>query len=114
MLGLRKHFTAMELRRLRTPELIGRALRARWFKPETARAAELGPVALSGARASAPVLIDGQPSLARAEFLRESGQWRLDLTRTTATADTLLRVLIPLSGQSEDSYLGRLLDHLRR
>lgn len=114
VLGLRKHFTPAELRRLRTSELIGRAARGHWLKPETVRAAELGPVALAGNHATAPVLVDGQPSLARAEFLREGGQWRLDLTRTTSTADTLLRVLIPLSGQPEDAYLGRLLEHLRR
>ena len=114
VLGLRKHFTAAELRRLHTSELIGRAARARWLKPETVREAELGAVALAGSRASAPVLIDGKPSIAHADFLREGGQWRLDLTRTTSTADTLLRVLIPLSGQPEETYLGRLLDHLRR
>ena len=114
VLGLRRHFTPADLRRLKTPDLLNRAITARWVKPDMLRTAELGPVAVSGNHASAPVLVDGKPSLARAEFLRESGQWRLDLARTTASADTLLRVLIPLSGQSEESYLGHLLDHLRR
>ncbi len=114
VMGLRRHFTQADLRRLHTPELIGRALSGRWLRADALRDAELGPVALSGTRASAPVLVDGKPSLAHAEFVRESGQWRFDLTRTTATADTLLRVLIPLSGQPEEVYLGRLLDHLRR
>ena len=114
VLGLRRHFTAADLRRLRTPELVNRLLASHWMKPETVRGAELGPLVLAGSRASAPVLIGGQPSLAHAEFVREGGQWRFDLTRTTATADTLLRVLISLSGQSEEVYLGHLLDHLRR
>ncbi len=114
ILGLRRHFTPAELRRLRTSELIGRGLNTRWLKAETVRAADLGPVAIAGNRASAPVLIEGKPSLAHAEFVREGGQWRFDLSRTTSTADTLLRVLIQLSGQSEESYLGRLLEHVRR
>ena len=84
------------------------------MKPETVRGAELGPLVLAGSRASAPVLIDGQPSLARAEFVREGGQWRFDLTRIATNTDTVLRVLISFSGQSEEVYLGHMLDHLHR
>ena len=114
VLGLRRHFTPDQLRRLRTPELIGQALGSRGLKPETVRTAELGPLNLSGNRASAPLLIEGQPSLARAEFVREGGQWRIDLGRSTSAADSLLRMLIQLSGKSEEVYLGRLLDHMRK
>ncbi len=113
VLGLRRHFTTAQLRSLRTPELVGRILGSHGLKPETVRDAELGQVAISGNRASAPVLVKGQPTPARAEFVREAGQWRVDLTRSTATADTLLRVLIQLSGQSEEAYLGRILDRFR-
>ncbi|MEI6557553.1 MAG: hypothetical protein WCO00_04040 [Rhodospirillaceae bacterium] len=113
VLALRKHFTPTQLRHLGTPDLVGHALGSHWLKPETLRGAELGPVALSGNRASAPVLIEGRPSLARAEFVREGGQWRIDLTRTTSSADTLLKVLIQLSGRGEEAYLGQLLAHLR-
>ncbi len=113
VLGLRRHFSPAQLRHLLTPDLVISILSSRGIHPDMVREAELGPIKLSGNRASAPILIKGQPSLARAEFEREAGQWRIDLSRSTATADTLLRVLTQLSGQGEEAYLSRILDRAR-
>ena len=114
VLGLRRHFSAADLRRLRTADLVGRLLAGRWLKPATVRGTQLGDITLTGSQASAPLLINDRPSLANAHFVREGGQWRLDLARTAATADSMLRLLIQFSGQSEDAYLGHLLDRWRK
>ena len=114
VLGLRRHFSATDLRRLRTADLVGRLLAGRWLRPATVRETQLGDITVAGNEASAPLLIDGRPSLADAHFVREGGGWHLDLTRTAATADSMLRLLIQFSGQPEDAYLGHLLDRWRR
>ncbi|MEI8394466.1 MAG: hypothetical protein WCF85_07005 [Rhodospirillaceae bacterium] len=113
VLSLRRFVPAAELRRLKTAELIEYALERHWLRPETVAEAGLGVITLEGDRAGAPLIVKGKPGLLRAEFLREGGHWRIDLTRTGALADGLIRLFAGVAGQSDEDYVRHLVGRLK-
>ena len=114
VLSLRRFLTPAQLRTMRTPELANHALAEHWLGPSAIDQASLGPLAIEGDRASAPLLVKGKPGLVRAAFLRESGQWKIDLIPTVTVADDLLRLFAGIAGQSEDVYAAKLAGRMRR
>jgi hypothetical protein len=112
VLSLQRFLTPAELRRWTTPDLINHALAAHWLSPATIAESSLGKLTLDGPRASAPLLLKGKPSLVSATFVRDGGQWRIDLGRTVGVADSLLRAFAAIAGRSEDAYVTELVGRL--
>ena len=110
---LRRFVPAAQLRRQPLSELVSKALTQHWLDSAMVDNTELGIIAVNGTHASAPVLVRGRPALVRAEFVRDGGRWRIDLTPTLTATDGLLRMFAGLSGQSEDEYIEKLVGRLR-
>jgi len=111
-LTLQRFMPPNRLRELRTAELADAALAEHWLSPGTIHQASLGPVTVEGLHADAPLLVKGKPGLISVAFIREGGQWRIDLTPTVAVADGLLSLFASLAGVSEDDYAGKLVARL--
>ncbi len=112
VLSLQRFVSQAQLRRLTLPELINHALAEHWLSPATIAESGLGKLTVEGTRASAPLLLKGRPSLVSAAFVRDGGQWRIDLGRTVAVADEMLRAFAAIGGRSEDTTVRELVGHL--
>ncbi|MBI1208688.1 MAG: hypothetical protein GC191_15560 [Azospirillum sp.] len=110
ILGLRRFVPAPVLHGLDGAALLHRVVAEGWLPRAKVEGSALGPVAIQGERAAAVVLVDGKPSLLRAEFVQEDGGWRIDLTRLAAMGDGLLRLFASSKHRSEDDYIAELLD----
>ncbi|HYH18939.1 MAG TPA: hypothetical protein VD995_10015 [Azospirillum sp.] len=111
-LGLRRHVPPAELRRLEVGGLADHALRQGWLGPNVIQQSTLGPVRVKGDRASALLMVDNKPALVPADFVREAGGWRIDLTSVFNFGGQMLKGFAAMSGKSEEAYIGDLLDKL--
>ena len=111
-LSLQRFVPHAQLQRWTTPELINRALAEHWLGLATIAESSLGKLTFNGSRASAPLLLKGRPSLVSVAFVRDGGQWRIDLGRTLAVADELLRAIASLSGRGEEDAIREWVGHL--
>jgi hypothetical protein len=112
VLSLQRFLTPAQLRRWATTDLINHALTQHWLHPATIAESSLGKLTLDDNRASAPLLLKGKPTLVSAHFVRDGDQWRIDLGRTVAVADELLRAFASITGRSEDIYVDELVERL--
>lgn len=111
-MGLRKHLSPAELRRMETGDIADHALRKGWLGPNVIAQSSLGPVRVRGDRASALLLVDNKPALLPADFVREGGGWRIDLTSVFTFGSQMLKGFAAMSGKSEEAYIADLLDKL--
>ncbi|CAK0753619.1 exported hypothetical protein [Azospirillaceae bacterium] len=107
--SLRRIIPPNELHHLQTQELLRRAMAQNWLPVETINNAALGEPKLHGMRAMAPVLVNRRPTVVRADFLRETGHWRIDLTRLTTLTDAMISGAAAAGGKSEDDVIAELL-----
>jgi len=111
-MGLRRHVPPAELRRLELASLADHAVRQGWLGPNIIKQSALGPVRVKGDRASALLMVDNKPALVPADFVREAGGWRIDLTSVFNFGGQMLKGFAAMSGKSEEAYIGDLLDKL--
>lgn len=108
-LGLRHHMTPAEIRARDAAGLAEHALAQGWLGPNIIRQAGLGRVSVRGDRATGTLVVDGQPVLVPAGFVREEGTWRIDLDQTLAVADALIGTTAALSKKTEDEVVSEML-----
>lgn len=113
-LGLRRFLSPAELRRMKTADIADVALKKGWLGPNIISQAALGPVRVKGDRANAVILVDGKPSLVQADFVRESGQWRIDLTQLFNTSSAMLSSFAAIAGKDERQFTDELLEKLAK
>lgn len=113
-LGLRRFLSPAELRRMKTGDIADVALKKGWLGPNIISQAVLGPVRVKGDRANAVVMVDGRPSLVQADFMREGGQWRIDLTQLFNTSSAMLDSFAAIAGKSERQFTDELLEKLAK
>ncbi len=113
VLSLQRFVPHAQLQRWTPSDLINRALAEHWLGPATIAQSSLGKLTFNGSRASAPLLLKGRPSLVSAAFVRDGSQWRIDLGRTLAVADELLRAVASLSGRGEEDAIREWVGHLQ-
>lgn len=113
-LGLRRFLTPAELRRMKTADIADLALKKGWLGPNVISQAGLGPVRVRGDRANALVLVDGKPSLVQADFVREGGQWRIDLTQLFNTSSAMIDGFAAIAGKSERQFIDETLEKLAK
>lgn len=111
-MGLRRHLPPSELRRMSLGEVADHAVKQGWLGPNVIAQSALGPVRVRGDRASALLLVDNRPALVPADFVREAGGWRIDLTNVFTYGGQMLRGFAMMSGKTEDAYIGEILDRL--
>lgn len=110
--GLRHYMSQAEIRRRDPAALVEYALDKGWLGPNIIRQAGLGKVGVQGNKATAALLVDGQPALVPAAFVREDGVWRIDLGQSLEFADVLVRTTAMLSKRSEDQVIDETLERL--
>lgn len=115
--ALRRAVTPAELNRKNIGDLAADALSRRGAFGRDIEQATLGPVQVRGDRASAPLLAHGQPTLFTADFIREAGQWKVDLGPGIKRGDMMLMGMAMMKGGDEgliiDSILSRIESRLR-
>lgn len=113
-LGLRRFVPPRDLTRLDSAGLVGYALGHAWLGPNIIRESGLKDIAVTGDRAEATLLIKGRPQVLPADFVRENGVWKIDLTRVVQISDQLLKLRIGGSGRGEEAVIAEILDNLAR
>lgn len=115
--ALRRAVTPAELNRKNIGELAADALSHRGAFGRDIDQATLGPMQVKGDRASAPLLARGQPTLFTADFIREAGQWKVDLGPSIKRGDMMLMGMAMMKGGDEgviiDGILSRIESRLR-
>ncbi|WP_084536513.1 hypothetical protein [Azospirillum halopraeferens] len=111
-LGLRRHLSAAELRRMKVADIADHALAKRWLGPDAIADSALGPVRVAGDRASALLLVRNKPSPVPADFVRENGAWRIDVTGVLKFGGAMLQGMAAMAGKSEEAFIADLLDQL--
>ncbi|WP_448202695.1 hypothetical protein [Azospirillum sp. sgz302134] len=111
-MGLRRYVGPSELRRMSLGELADHGMRNGWLGPNVIGSSGLGPVRVKGDRASALLLVDNRPALVPADFVREGGKWRIDLTNVFNFGSQMMKGFIAMSGKTEDAYIADLLEKL--
>ncbi|WP_431856298.1 hypothetical protein [Azospirillum sp.] len=111
-MGLRRHLPPADLRRMSLGDVADHAMQQGWLGPNVIARSSLGPVRVRGDRASALLLVDNRPALVPADFVREAGGWRIDLTNVFSYGGQMLRGFAAMSGKTEDAYIVDILDRL--
>lgn len=107
--GLRRVATPADLNRKGLDEMASAALARRAGLRRDLDRMALGPLRLAADRASAPLLADGQATLFTADFLRESGAWKIDLSPSVKRGDLILTGMAAMKGVSEDAMIDAIL-----
>ncbi|MFM9816174.1 hypothetical protein ACKI16_47815, partial [Streptomyces scabiei] len=74
--------------------------------------AGLKDIAVTGNRTTGTLLVKGKPQLVPAEFVREGGAWKVDLTHLLMISDQLLLANAMASKRSDDAVINDLLNRL--
>lgn len=112
VMGLRRHLPPTDLRRMSLGDVADHAVKQGWLGPNVIAQSSLGPVRVKGDRASALLMVDNRPAMVPADFVREGGSWRIDLTNVFTFGGQMLKGLAAMSGKSEDAYISDMLDRL--
>lgn len=107
--GLRRAVTPADLNRKGLDEMASAALAQRAGLRRDLDRMALGPLRTIGDSASAPLLADGQGTLFSADFVRESGAWKLDLGPSVKRGDMVLTAMAAMKGVSEDAMIDVIL-----
>lgn len=107
--GLRRAVTPADLNRKGLDEMASAALARRAGLRRDLDRMALGPLRTAGDSASAPLLADGQGTLFSADFVRESGAWKLDLGPSVKRGDLILAGMAAMKGVSEDALIDAIL-----
>ncbi|MDQ2106033.1 hypothetical protein [Azospirillum isscasi] len=111
-MGLRRYVSPADLRRMSLGELADHGMRNGWLGPNVIGSSGLGPVRVRGDRASALLMVDNRPALVPADFVREGGKWKIDLSGVFTFGSQMLKGFAAMSGKSEDAYIEDMLQKL--
>ena len=107
--GLRRIAAPADLNRKGLDEMASAALARRKGLRRDLDRMQVGPLRVDGERASAPLLADGQATLFTADFVRDSGAWKLDLRPNVKRGDLILAGMAAVKGVSEDALIDAIL-----
>ncbi len=111
-MGLRRYVSPSDLRRMSLSELADHGIQHGWLDPNVIGSSGLGPVRVKGDRASALLLVDNRPALVPADFVREGGAWKIDVTNVFTFGSQMLKGFAAMSGKSDEAYIADLLEKL--
>ena len=110
--GLRRFVKPEELRRMSLGEVADLAIARGWLGPNIIARSSLSRATVVGDRATGRLMVDHKPALVPADFVREGGQWRIDLTMVFTYAGQMLTGMAAMSGKTEAAYIDELLNRL--
>lgn len=111
-MGLRRYLGPAELRRMSVGDIADHALKQGWLGPNIIARSALGPVRVRGDHASGLLMVDNRPAMVPADFVRESGAWRIDLVNVFSFGSQMLKGFAAMSGKDDTTYIADLLEKL--
>ena len=111
-MGLRRYVSPADLRRMSLGDLADHGMKNGWLGPNVIGSSGLGPVRVRGDRASALLMVDNRPALVPADFVREGGTWKIDLTGVFMFGSQMLKGFAAMSGKSDEAYIQDMLQKL--
>ena len=111
-MGLRRYVSPADLRRMSLGDLADHGMKNGWLGPNVIGSSGLGPVRVRGDRASALLMVDNRPALVPADFVREGGAWKIDLTGVFMFGSQMLKGFAAMSGKSDEAYIQDMLQKL--
>jgi len=111
-MGLRRYVSPADLRRMSLGDLADHGMKNGWLGPNVIGSSGLGPVRVRGDRASALLMVDNRPALVPADFVREGGAWKIDLTGVFTFGSQMLKGFAAMSGKSDEAYIEDMLQKL--
>jgi hypothetical protein len=109
-LGLQRFLKPAELKKMDAAQLVEYGLRKGWLGPNLIAGSGLDKVSIRGDRATGILTVNQKPALLPAEFVREGGQWRFDLSRALEFSDALMRGTAMATKRSEDEVVRDILE----
>ncbi len=88
------------------------AVNNQWIGKDAVVRAELRDIASNGARGTAKVTVDGQPTTEVFHFMKENNEWRFDLAPTIKKTDQALQMAVRNQGVSENEFIFSILTSL--
>ncbi|WP_158047016.1 hypothetical protein [Skermanella pratensis] len=113
-LGLQHYLKPAELRRMTPAQIVEFGLRKNWLGPNVITQAGMEKVSVRGDRASGTLVVNQRPVMVPADFVRENGEWRVDLTRAMDLTDAIVRGTAMATKRSEDAVVREILDRAVR
>jgi hypothetical protein len=108
VLLLRQRMDAARLATLDGATLFAHFIGQMWLDPAGFAETQLGQVAVDGDRAQAPVQRGDRLTRERMYFVRESGEWKVNLLPNLTTTDRHIEDATAAKGVSERNYLESL------
>ena len=86
-------------------ELFAYAVDGGWIGEDSVVNSDIGEVSISDDDAKAVFINNGQKTTFRYRFVREDGQWKLDLTAIMPVSDKAFEQIVESSGFDENEYI---------
>jgi hypothetical protein len=109
-LGLQRFLKPAELKRMTPAQIVEFGLQKNWLGPNIITQAGMEKVSVRGDRASGTLVVNQRPVMVPADFVREGGDWRVDLTRAMDLTDAIVRGTAMATKRSEDAVVREILD----
>lgn len=109
-LGLQRFLKPAELKRMSPAQIVEFGLQKNWLGPNIITQAGMEKVSVRGDRASGTLVVNQRPVMVPADFVREGGDWRVDLTRAMDLTDAIVRGTAMATKRSEDAVVREILD----
>jgi len=109
-LGLQRFLKPADLKRMTPAQIVEFGLQNNWLGPNIITQAGMEKVSVRGDRASGTLVVNQRPVMVPADFVREGGDWRVDLTRAMDLTDAIVRGTAMATKRSEDAVVREILD----
>jgi hypothetical protein len=109
-LGLQRFLKPADLKRMTPAQIVEFGLQNNWLGPNVITQAGMERVSVRGDRASGTLVVNQRPVMVPADFVREDGDWRVDLTRAMDLTDAIVRGTAMATKRSEDAVVREILD----
>ena len=109
-LGLQHFLKPAELKRMTPAQLVEYGLRKNWLGPNIITQAGMEKISVRGDRASGTLVVNQRPVMIPADFVREGGDWRVDITRAMDLTDAIVRGTAMATKRSEDAVVREMLE----
>jgi hypothetical protein len=111
ILTLRHRVPAEDLRKATGKSIFIHAVKEDWIGKDGVIRTELGDeVAVAGERATAEVLIGGEPAPVKFQFKKEEGKWRFDLVELMAATGPAFEAAAKQAGMDENELIMKVLE----
>ena len=112
VLLLRHRIEPDSLKAMDGKAVFSHAVNNQWIGKDAVVRAALGDIAASGARGTAEVTINGQPTTEVFHFMKEDSEWKVDLAPTIKKFDQALQLAARNQGVTENEFIFSIITSL--